>query len=78
MIILDEFVALKEDRELQGFLPLKESFKELDFKSEAVDESVQKHVRAKRLINFGHWLTNIDVNNSRLIIRYKLDSQLYA
>lgn len=67
--ILDKTIALNEDRELQGFLPLKETFKELDFNAEAPDESIQKYERARRLIIFGLWLTDIDLNQTRLIMR---------
>lgn len=32
---------------------------------------LQKYERARRLINFGQWLTDIDLNKTRLIIRFK-------
>nr|XP_022900035.1 protein SMG7-like [Onthophagus taurus] len=62
-------VALCEDKELQGFLPLTEAFKGLNFKLEA-SEGDQKLIRVQRLINFGVVLTKIE-SNQRLIICVK-------
>ncbi|KAI4460147.1 smg-7 suppressor with morphological effect on genitalia protein 7 [Holotrichia oblita] len=65
-----ETIPLAEDKELQGFLPLAEPFKSLNFKSDAIqtESPSEKHIRAKRLIDFGIWLTSYKVNNSNLII----------
>ncbi|KAK4881318.1 hypothetical protein RN001_004637 [Aquatica leii] len=61
---------LSEDRELQGFLPLVEAFKTLDFKLDELEENseTEKFIRAKRLIDFGIWLANFDFNNTKLIV----------
>lgn len=69
--IIDLKLPLWEDRELHGFLPLQESFKELDFTIDHSDNGaeVEQHVRAKRLINFGFWLAESDVYNTKYIIR---------
>lgn len=68
----DETVPLSEDRELEGFLPLAQSFKLLNFKyesSQTESPSEEKQIRAQRLVNFGTWLTSYKVNGSNLIIR---------
>lgn len=67
---LDVKIPLSEDRDLQGFLPLVDSFKELDFKTEEIDDDdeTEKLIRAKRLMEFGLWLTELDVNNTKVII----------
>lgn len=66
----DETIPLAEDKELQGFLPLAEPFRSLNFKSDTVqtERPSEKHIRAKRLVDFGVWLTSYKVNNSNLII----------
>ncbi|GJQ82549.1 hypothetical protein Trydic_g13004 [Trypoxylus dichotomus] len=62
-------IPLAEDKELQGFLPLSESFKSLNFKLDMqTDTPSEKHIRAKRLVDFGVWLTSYKVNNTNLII----------
>lgn len=68
---IDLKLPLWEDKELQGFLPLQESFKELDFTIDHSDEvaEIEKQVRAKRLINFGFWLAESNVYNTKYIIR---------
>ncbi|KAF5290808.1 hypothetical protein FQR65_LT11512 [Abscondita terminalis] len=68
--ILVTKTPLSEDRELQGYLPLVEAFKMLDFKLEELDENCEdeKFIRAKRLIDFGLWLANFDVYKTKLIV----------
>ena len=59
---VDESSALSEDFELQGFLPLNERFKNLDFSGRhKMDEN---SCRAKRLIQIGKGLRNLIVINS--------------
>lgn len=54
---------------MQGFLPLSKAFAELDFKAEEIEEQkVELCIRAKRMLNFGVWLCDVDVNGKKLII----------
>lgn len=56
--LLVEKSPLPEDREMQGFMPLAKHFSHLDFKSDEIEDvKVEKLIRAKRLVNFGMWLT---------------------
>lgn len=60
---------MPEDTEIQGFLPLAMLLKGLDFKAKEVeDKSVLLRIRAKRLVDFGIWLCEVDVNTKKLVI----------
>lgn len=65
----DTKLPLPEDKKLQGFLPLTRNFKEFDFKEDCDDAKIEKLVRMKRIINISVWLTEIDINGNKLIIR---------
>ncbi|XP_018321584.1 protein SMG7-like [Agrilus planipennis] len=63
-----ENVLLYEDRELQGFLPFSEIFKKYKSKVDKEDYvDKEKTIRAKRLIEYGTWLTSVEVNSKKLI-----------
>lgn len=69
MPFVDEKIPLSEDRDMQGFLPLAKSFTNFDFKAEEIeDEKIQRFIRSKRLIDFGTWISNYDVNGAKLIV----------
>lgn len=69
ILSVDEKIPLPEDRDMQGFLPLTKSFTNLDFKAEEIeDEKLRQFIRAKRLIDFGTWISNHEVNGSKLIV----------
>lgn len=65
----DSKYPLPEDKYLQGFLPLSKNFNEFDFKEDIEDSKIERLVRMKRLVNFSLWLTDIDVNGSKFIIK---------
>lgn len=67
--MLDNKYPLPEDKDLQGFLPLTRNFKDFDFKEEIDDPKVKRLVRMKRLVNFSLWLTDVDVNGKKIIIK---------
>lgn len=68
-ILLDSKYPLPEDKYLQGFLPLSKNFKDFDFKEDIDDCKIERLVRMKRLVNFCLWLTDIDVNGNKFIIK---------
>lgn len=45
-------------------------FNEFDFKEDIEDSKIERLVRVKRLVNFSLWLTDIDVNGSKFIIKW--------
>lgn len=45
------------------------TFKEFDFKEDCGDVKIEKLVRMKRIINISVWLTEIDVNGNKLIMK---------
>ncbi|KAL1506185.1 hypothetical protein ABEB36_005592 [Hypothenemus hampei] len=62
--------SLKEDRELQGFLPLESSFKNINFKLDEVDDKeVEDKIRIRRIIEFANWLCDHDVDGIKLITK---------
>lgn len=67
--LADQKIPLPEDRDMQGFLPLAKTFSNLDFKEEEIeDEKIQRFIRAQRLIHFGTWISNHEVNGAKLIV----------
>ncbi|XP_014600963.1 PREDICTED: protein SMG7-like isoform X2 [Polistes canadensis] len=62
-------VPLPEDRDLQGFLPLEKNFENLKFtNTDIVDDiATLNKLRAVRLIQLGHFLTQYQINGSPLI-----------
>ncbi|KAI4473501.1 hypothetical protein M0802_016085 [Mischocyttarus mexicanus] len=62
-------VPLPEDRDLQGFLPLEKNFENLKFtNTDIVDDiGTLNKLRAVRLIQLGHFLTQYQINGSPLI-----------
>ncbi|XP_015832940.2 nonsense-mediated mRNA decay factor SMG7 isoform X1 [Tribolium castaneum] len=60
-------VPLFEDKLLQGFRPLIKNFKELDFKAGVEDEKTDNLIRMQRLIDFGLFISKLDVNHTKLI-----------
>lgn len=70
-VFVDANTPLFEDKMLQGFRPLLKNFKELNFKEDDVgDESTEKMVRMKRLLDFGVFVSDLDVNNTKLVTKY--------
>ncbi|KAJ3639053.1 hypothetical protein Zmor_008710 [Zophobas morio] len=68
---------LFEDKMLQGFRPLLKNFKELNFKEDDVgDESTEKMVRMKRLLDFGVFVSDLDVNNTKLVTKTVDDEKI--
>ncbi|CAD6227633.1 GSCOCG00001313001-RA-CDS [Cotesia congregata] len=65
----DKFIKipLPEDWELQGFLPLEQSFEKLKFTDEFVGGDDLKKLRAVRIIELGRLLTEYQVSGSNLI-----------
>ncbi|KAJ8921440.1 hypothetical protein NQ315_003058 [Exocentrus adspersus] len=68
-------LPLAEDKALQGFLPLSRNFKEFDFKQDCDDPKIEKLVRMKRIVNISTWLTEIDVNGSKLIMKNEVNGE---
>lgn len=66
---IDASTPLLEDKLLQGFQPLLKNFKDLDFKEDIDDTKIEKLLRMKRLIDFGMFISDLDVNNSKLITK---------
>lgn len=60
---------MPEDKYLQGFLPLSMNFSDFEFKEDIEDSKVERLVRMKRLVNFSVWLTDIDANGNKFIIK---------
>lgn len=69
LIVLDTKVPLSEDKMLEGFLPLSKNFKEFDFKDEIDDVKIERLVRMRRIIKISLWLTDLDVNGNKLILK---------
>ncbi|CAG9815698.1 unnamed protein product [Phaedon cochleariae] len=67
---------LPEDKDLQGFLPLSKNFKEFDFKEGIDDIKVERLVRMKRIVNISSWLTETDVNGSKLVVKSEKDGEI--
>jgi hypothetical protein len=68
---------LLEDRILQGFRPLLKNFKELNFKEEDIDDQKSENlIRIKRLIDFGVFISDLNVNNAKLITRTEEDGKI--
>lgn len=66
----DQFstIPLPEDRDLQGFLPLEKNFENLKFSQpDSVDAAILNKIRAVRILNLGHYLTQCQVNGLSLI-----------
>lgn len=61
-------VPLSYDKELRGFVPLSDSLDVYDYASEPLPDEFEIHLRAKRLLAFGQWITTYDVNGSKLMI----------
>lgn len=56
---------------MQGFLPLYDKLKNFDFKAETENfEIIEKSLRAFRIVEFGKWLSDFEINNTKFIIRY--------
>ncbi|XP_060526305.1 nonsense-mediated mRNA decay factor SMG7-like [Cylas formicarius] len=60
---------IREDKSLEGFLPLARNFMEFNFKEEIEDKKIEDMVRMKRIINFAIWLSDFDVDGAKLITR---------
>ncbi|KAF7390262.1 hypothetical protein HZH68_012119 [Vespula germanica] len=62
-------VPLPEDRDLQGFLPLEKNFENLKFTNTDFEDDIAtlNKLRAVRLIQLGHYLTQYQINGSPLI-----------
>lgn len=60
--------SLKEDKALQGFKPFSKNFKELNFK-EVIDEKMECLIRVKQILNFGCFVSDLDVNNVKLLTK---------
>lgn len=65
--LLDAKCSLQEDRDLQGFLPLEQNFREFTFKVEIEEREVENKVRMRRIIDLVKWLSNYDLGGTRLI-----------
>lgn len=66
-------VPLSEDKMLEGFLPLSKNFKEFDFKDEIDDVKIERLVRMRRIIKISLWLTDLDVNGNKLILKNEIN-----
>lgn len=66
-------LPLKEDRNLKGFLPLSKYLKQFDFDRTEEDPNIFRLVRIKRILNFGLWLTDFEVNGTKLITKTESD-----
>lgn len=73
--ILDANTSLPEDKEIQGFIPITKHLENVGFKNEIDDKSVINRIRAKRLIIFGLWVCQTDVNGKKLVIMTENDTQ---
>ncbi|XP_076232066.1 uncharacterized protein LOC143177786 [Calliopsis andreniformis] len=62
-------VPLPEDRDLQGFLPLEKSFENLKFTSTDLEDDTEasNKLRAVRILQLGHCLTQYKINGAALI-----------
>lgn len=68
-------VPLSEDKMLEGFLPLCKNFKDFDFKEDINDTKIERLVRMKRIIKISLWLTDLDVNGNKLILKNEVDGE---
>ncbi|XP_046740287.1 uncharacterized protein LOC124407800 isoform X2 [Diprion similis] len=71
-------VPLPEDRDLQGFLPLEKAFEALRFSNTDLDGDIVSlnKLRATRILDLGHQLTEQQVNGTALISVVKGDQDL--
>ncbi|CAH1962751.1 unnamed protein product [Acanthoscelides obtectus] len=60
---------LPEDKSLEGFVPLAKAFEELNFSEVIKDLKIEKLLRLNRITNIAKWLTEVDVNGNKLIVR---------
>ncbi|XP_044756996.1 protein SMG7-like [Coccinella septempunctata] len=67
-------VPLREDKNLKGFLPLSNYLKQFDFDRFEDDISISRLIRVKRILNFGLWLTDFEVNGTKLITKTESDN----
>ncbi|CAH1236385.1 unnamed protein product [Diabrotica balteata] len=68
-------MPLREDKMLEGFLPFCKNFKELDFKEDVDDPKIERLVRMKRIIKISLWLTDLDVNGNKLILKNEVNGE---
>ncbi|XP_056644839.1 nonsense-mediated mRNA decay factor SMG7-like [Diorhabda sublineata] len=68
-------VPLPEDKMLEGFLPLCKNFKDFDFKEDMDDAKMERCVRMKRIIKMSLWLTDLDLNGNKLILKNEVDGE---
>lgn len=60
---------MPEDIDIRGFIPIDTFLKDIDFKTEEIDDAnIINKIRVKRLIDFGIWVCGIDVNDKKLIL----------
>ncbi|CAG9865335.1 unnamed protein product [Phyllotreta striolata] len=69
-------VPLPEDKFLEGFSPLCKNFKDFDFKSDIDDKNIERLVRMKRIVKLSLWLTDLDVNGNKLILRNEVNGDV--
>ncbi|CAH0559351.1 unnamed protein product [Brassicogethes aeneus] len=67
---------LSEDKNLQGFLPFAENYKDLNFKEDIEEPKIERLVRLKRIVEFSKWLTELDINGSKLITKNEVKGEL--
>ncbi|KAH1005913.1 hypothetical protein HUJ04_006814 [Dendroctonus ponderosae] len=68
--------SLQEDRDLQGFLPLEQNFREFTFKVEIEEREVENKVRMRRIIDLAKWLSNYDLGGTKLITLTEIKGRL--
>nr|CAH7728276.1 unnamed protein product [Callosobruchus chinensis] len=67
---------LPEDKSLEGFLPLAKAFEEFSFSEVIKDLKVEKLLRLSRITNIAQWLTEVDVNGNKLIVRTQNNKEI--
>ncbi|KAF7286748.1 hypothetical protein GWI33_004371 [Rhynchophorus ferrugineus] len=61
--------SLKEDKDLEGFLPLNDNLKNLDCKEELEDTKLENMIRMRRIIDFADWLSGLELDGVKLITK---------
>ncbi|XP_023015332.2 nonsense-mediated mRNA decay factor SMG7 [Leptinotarsa decemlineata] len=67
---------LPEDKALQGFLPLANNFKDFNFSEDIDDIKLERLIRMNRLVSLSEWLTEIDVNGNKLILKNETNGEV--
>lgn len=61
--------SLREDIDLEGFLPLSENLNSLEIKQQIDDVKIENMIRMRRISDFALWLSDQDIDGTKLITR---------